>query len=186
MAVLLCLRSFIEEVWRRGAKKRWIISDGKGYRSFPLAFYQRYLYQLSVSPSSPSDTETLHVSCFRRAFFQPSFRFLSLLNPYIGILADRISVRYFIIAAPALTAIPMSLIGLAPTYTVLLILLFLTGISVAIFHVPAPVLISEVSREQGWQRHEFLHDRGAKWPEPSGRSLPLAPFHWSDWKIFIL
>ncbi|MBW1891941.1 MAG: MFS transporter, partial [Deltaproteobacteria bacterium] len=69
----------------------------------------------------------------------------ALLNPYIGSLADRISVRYFIILAPAMTAIPMSLIGVAPSYGVLLILLFIAGISVAVFHVPSPVMISRLS-----------------------------------------
>lgn len=57
----------------------------------------------------------------------------ALLIPFIGILADRISARFFIILAPALTAIPMSLIGVAPGYGILLILLFIAGISVALF-----------------------------------------------------
>ncbi len=69
----------------------------------------------------------------------------ALLNPVIGTLADRMSTRWFIILAPALTAVPMSLIGLAPSYTVLLILMFLAGISVALFHVPAPVMVSRLS-----------------------------------------
>jgi FSR family fosmidomycin resistance protein-like MFS transporter len=69
----------------------------------------------------------------------------ALLNPVIGTLADRMSTRWFIILAPSLTAVPMSLMGLAPSYTVLLILMFLAGISVALFHVPAPVMVSRLS-----------------------------------------
>jgi FSR family fosmidomycin resistance protein-like MFS transporter len=39
----------------------------------------------------------------------------------------------------------MSLIGIAPSYGILLILLFIAGISVSIFHVPSPVMISRLS-----------------------------------------
>jgi MFS transporter, FSR family, fosmidomycin resistance protein len=69
----------------------------------------------------------------------------ALLNPYIGQLADPISVRYFIILAPMLTAVPMSLLGLAPHYGVVMVLLFFTGISVSLFHVPAPVMVYRVA-----------------------------------------
>jgi FSR family fosmidomycin resistance protein-like MFS transporter len=54
-------------------------------------------------------------------------------------------VRWFLILAPALTAIPMSLIGLAPSYGVLLMLMMFAGISVAVFHVPAPVVVARMS-----------------------------------------
>ena len=110
-----------------------------------LSHFINDIYTSFLSPLLPLLIQKLSMSLAQAGFLSTILQIPSLLNPYIGILADRISVRYFIIAAPALTAIPMSLIGLAPTYTVLLILLFLTGISVAIFHVPAPVLVSQVS-----------------------------------------
>lgn len=69
----------------------------------------------------------------------------SLLNPFIGYMADRISLRYFIILAPAITATLMSSMGLASTYAVLAILLFAAGISVAAFHAPAPAMIGRVA-----------------------------------------
>lgn len=72
----------------------------------------------------------------------------ALLNPYIGKIADRVSVRLFIVMAPGLTAASMSLIGIAPNYTALLLLLFVAGISVSLFHVPAPVMISRLSGEK--------------------------------------
>ena len=76
------------------------------------------------------------MSLTQAGFLSSVMQIPALLNPYIGVLADRISVRYFVILAPAMTAVPMSLIGLAPSYGVLLILLFITGISVSVFHVP--------------------------------------------------
>jgi len=84
----------------------------------------------------------------------------ALLNPYIGLMADRISVRYFVILAPALTAVPMSLIGMAPSYAVLLILLFIAGISVSVFHVPAPVMISELSAARKGRGMSFFMTGG--------------------------
>ena len=48
----------------------------------------------------------------------------SLLQPFIGHAADRVSLRYFIILAPAATASVCSLLGLANTYVLLALLLF--------------------------------------------------------------
>lgn len=69
----------------------------------------------------------------------------SLLNPIIGLIADRMVVRSAIIAAPILSIVSMSLLGWAPSVTVLAILLFVCGISAAVFHVTAPVLMRHVS-----------------------------------------
>jgi MFS transporter, FSR family, fosmidomycin resistance protein len=69
----------------------------------------------------------------------------ALLNPFIGYIADRLSLRYFVIFAPAVTATLFSSLGLAPSYFVLAVLLFVSGISTAAFHAPAPAMISRIS-----------------------------------------
>ena len=69
----------------------------------------------------------------------------SLLNPFIGYLADKVSLRYFIIAAPAITATLFSSLGLAPNYATLAILLFAAGISISLFHAPAPAMTGRLS-----------------------------------------
>ncbi|MEJ2750539.1 MAG: hypothetical protein P8183_21935 [Anaerolineae bacterium] len=79
----------------------------------------------------------------------------SLLNPFIGHLADKISLRYFIILAPAVTGTLMSAIGLTSSYVGLAMLLFATGISIAAFHAPAPAMVARVSGDHwsaGWYR----------------------------------
>ena len=68
-----------------------------------------------------------------------------LANPLIGLLADRICVKYFVILAPAVTAVCMSLLGVAPSFPALFILLLVSGFSAAAFHVPGPVLIKYYS-----------------------------------------
>ena len=103
------------------------------------------IYASFLSPLLPLLIEKLSMSLTQAGFLYSVMQIPALLNPYIGILADRISVRYFIIFAPAMTAIPMSLLGAIPSYGILLILLFITGISVSVFHVPSPVMISRLS-----------------------------------------
>ncbi len=103
------------------------------------------IYSSFLAPLLPFLIEKFSLSLTQAGFLSTVMQVPALLNPYIGKLADRVSVRYFIILAPACTAIPMSLLGLAPSYGVLLLLMFLTGVSVSFFHVPAPVLVYRVS-----------------------------------------
>lgn len=72
-------------------------------------------------------------------------RLPSLLNPLVGYIADKLPIRYVLIAAPALTAATMSLIGLMPSITMIIVLLLTSGIGVSFFHVPAPIMIKHVS-----------------------------------------
>ena len=75
-------------------------------------------------------------------------RLPNLVNPFLGLLADRMGMRWLVIISPSLTAVAMSLIGIAPTYTVIAVLLVVTGISSALFHVPTPVMVRKVSGEE--------------------------------------
>jgi MFS transporter, FSR family, fosmidomycin resistance protein len=69
----------------------------------------------------------------------------SLVQPFIGYLADRTSARWFVILAPAASALFMSLLGAAPSYLLMVPLLVLTGLSHACYHAPAPAMIAYVS-----------------------------------------
>lgn len=64
----------------------------------------------------------------------------SLAQPFIGGIADRFGARYFVILAPAVTGVAMSLLGLAPNYLMLAILLTIVGVSSACIHAVGPVL----------------------------------------------
>ena len=103
------------------------------------------IYSSFLAPLLPFIIEKYSLSLTQAGFLTTVMQIPALLNPYIGRIADRVSVRFFIILAPLLTAVPMSLLSLAPSYSVLLILLFSAGISVSLFHVPAPVMIYRVS-----------------------------------------
>ena len=82
------------------------------------------------------------------AFLDIARRIPFLLNPFLGLIAEKTGLKYFVILTPAITAMSMSLIGLADSYSVLMILIFVAGISAALFHVPSPTMIKEASGDR--------------------------------------
>ena len=68
-----------------------------------------------------------------------------LLTLVLGWLADRFSIRYFVIFTPGITATLVVCLGILPSYPLLLAATLLLGLSVAAFHAPAPAMISNVS-----------------------------------------
>ena len=69
----------------------------------------------------------------------------SLVQPLIGHLADRISLRTLFILAPAVTGVIMSLLGIAPGYAMIALLLAVVGVSSACLHSIGPVIAGNVS-----------------------------------------
>lgn len=69
----------------------------------------------------------------------------AIMNPFIGYLADKVSLRYFVILAPAATATLVSALGWAPNYFILALIFLAIGVSIATFHSPAPAMIARVS-----------------------------------------
>ncbi len=106
------------------------------------------VYGSFLAPLLPLLIKKLGFSYALAGFLQAAQRLPSLLNPWLGAIADRIQVRYFVILAPAVAAISMSLIGVAPSYSILVILLVITGINSACYHVPTPVIVRQVSGDQ--------------------------------------
>jgi len=144
--------------------KRPGIGDG-GFKTgkvlaLSIAHFVHDVYSSFLAPLLPLLIEKLSMSLTQAGFLSTVMQVPALLNPYIGVLADRISVRYFVILAPAMTAVPMSLIGMAPSYGMLLIILFLTGISVSVFHVPAPVMVAELSAARKGRGMSFFMTGG--------------------------
>jgi FSR family fosmidomycin resistance protein-like MFS transporter len=105
-------------------------------------------YSAFLAPLLPLLIEKLSLSLAQAGALQLFTQFPAILTPFIGYLADIVSLRYFVILAPAATATAMSLIGVAPNYTMLAILLFVAGISTAAFHAPAPAMVGRISGRQ--------------------------------------
>lgn len=65
----------------------------------------------------------------------------NLLQPVIGLLADRKNLKMLVVLAPALSGSLITLIGVAPNYGTVALLLLLAGFSTACFHSIAPAMV---------------------------------------------
>ncbi len=105
-------------------------------------------YQAFLPPLLPEFIETLALSNTQAGLLTVFLRAPSLAQPFIGYLADRVSLRYFVILAPAVTAIVMSLLGIAPNYLAIVLLLLISGLSSACLHATGPVMVGRVSGQR--------------------------------------
>ncbi len=103
------------------------------------------VYSSFLAPLRPLLIEKFGLSLTLASLWDLFQRVPWLLNPLIGVIAERTAARYFVIVTPAITAVTMSLLGVAPSYTVISILLLVMGVSSAVFHVPSPVMVQKVS-----------------------------------------
>ncbi len=101
-----------------------------------------------LAPLLPRFVEKFSLSNTAAGLLSTFLQIPSLLQPVIGHLADRTTLRWIVVLGPAVTATAMSLLGWAPTYAVLAILLLLAGLSVAAFHATAPVAVGFLSGNQ--------------------------------------
>ena len=102
-------------------------------------------YTAFLAPLLPAFIANLALSKTEAGVLTVFMQGPSLLQPFIGHLADRVNLRYFVILAPAVTAAMMSLLGVAPGYGVLALFLAVTGLSSASLHAVAPVIAGNLS-----------------------------------------
>lgn len=103
------------------------------------------IYTALVPALLPAIIDKLSLSLVMAGSLTAIQQLPGVLNPFIGYLADKISLRYFVILTPALTATLISILGLAPNYPALVIIFLLAGVSTAAFHAPAPAMIGRIS-----------------------------------------
>ena len=102
-------------------------------------------YTAFLSPLLPVFIENLALSNTQAGLLTVFNQIPSLFQPLIGHLADRLSLRFVVILTPAVTATGMSLLGIAPDYMVLALLLLVVGLSSATLHSVAPVIAGRLS-----------------------------------------
>jgi FSR family fosmidomycin resistance protein-like MFS transporter len=102
-------------------------------------------YTAFLTPLLPVFIETMSLSKTEAGLLTVFNQLPSLLQPLIGHLADRVSLRYLVILTPAVSATMMSLLGLAPGYAVLALFLMIAGLSSATLHSVAPVIAGRLS-----------------------------------------
>jgi FSR family fosmidomycin resistance protein-like MFS transporter len=134
-------------------EKKQVQHEGSGFQSgrvmlVSMAHMVHDIYSSFFAPLLPLLIEKLSLNYTAVGVLSLVQRLPSLLNPFVGLLADRIALRYLVIVAPAVTAVAMSLLGLAPNVAILGILLFVMGFSSMLFHVPSPVMIRKLSGDR--------------------------------------
>src|SRR5215216_4345983 len=72
----------------------------------------------------------------------------SLLQPLYGVISDRYARRFFAVFAPTITAVFISMIGLAPSYGVLVVLLVAGGVGIGSFHPQAAAMAAAASGDR--------------------------------------
>jgi len=134
-------------------------------------------YSAFIYPLLPLLIDKLDISLAMAGTLMLFMRFPSLFQPFIGYVADRINLRYFMILAPLLTSIIMSLLGLAPNLGILIVMLTVVGISSAAFHAPAPAAVSGYSGKRlGFGLS--LYQMGGELGRTIGPMLVVAAISW--------
>ncbi len=113
-----------------------------------LAHNLHDIYSSFLAPLRPLLIEKFGITLAVASLWDLISRIPWLLNPVIGVIAEKVAARYFVIFTPAVTAFTMSLLGVAPSFTVISILVFVMGFSSALFHVPAPVMVKRLSGDK--------------------------------------
>jgi FSR family fosmidomycin resistance protein-like MFS transporter len=72
----------------------------------------------------------------------------SLMQPAYGFISDRYARRFFAVFGPTITAIFVSMIGLASSYGALIVLLIAGGIGIGSFHPQAAAMAAAASGER--------------------------------------
>ena len=114
------------------------------------------IYTSYLAPLLPLLIQKLGINVTEASLLDVIRRIPALFNPYLALIVSRKDVRIFTILSPITTAILMSLIGIAPNYIILLILLFLAGVSAQIFHISTPSIVKEVTPKMGFGMSMFM------------------------------
>jgi MFS transporter, FSR family, fosmidomycin resistance protein len=102
-------------------------------------------YLAFVSPLLPVLIENFALTKTAAGVLAIFTQFPSLVQPFFGMLADRVDLRYLVIFAPAVSGALMSLVGIAPSYAFIILFLFLAGLSNAGLHAVGPVMAGYLS-----------------------------------------
>jgi FSR family fosmidomycin resistance protein-like MFS transporter len=96
------------------------------------------LYSAFLHPLLPRIMDKLDLNIALAATLAMSLSLAaSLVQPLMGHLADRFGRRVFVVMGPVLSAVFMSLIGITPSFLLLMFCLMIGGLGSAAFHPPA-------------------------------------------------
>ncbi len=113
--------------------------------TLPISFahFAHDLYGSFTAVLIPPVQDKLGVPLAVASLMVPAQQMPSVLQPFIGVIADRKGKKWFVVLAPSIAAMSISSIGLAPHFALVLLLLFTAGLASASFHTPAVALAGE-------------------------------------------
>lgn len=117
--------------------------DARGVAVAAGAHFAHDLYPSFIGPLVPAIQDKLGISLAMASLMIPAQQFPSVLQPFIGLLADRTSRRWFVVLSPGVAGVSLSSLGLAPNIVVVLMLLLISGLASATFHAPSVALVGE-------------------------------------------
>ena len=147
---------------KTGGPKKTGWSDTKKAKIFIISGSHLFhdMYTSFLAPVLPLLIEKFAFSYAAAGFLSVLMRLPSLVSPAVGSWADRRSLKYLVIASPALTAIAMCLMGNVSSYFGLAVLAAIAGISSTCFHVPAPTLLKAVAGRRPGMAMSFFQVGG--------------------------
>ena len=111
--------------------------------------YSSYLYQLL-----PMLATKLHLTPAQAGLLPSTLTITSsLLQPVYGVISDRYLKRSMAVMGPLIAAVFLSMLGLATSLPMLMLLVILGGVGVGIFHPQGAALVSHASSGPGMERH---------------------------------
>jgi MFS transporter, FSR family, fosmidomycin resistance protein len=122
--------------------------DSAGVTTITLGHAVHDTYTAFLPPLLPVLIEKFTLSNSQAGMLNVFLQWPSLLQPFIGYLADRRNLRYLVIIAPSISAVCMSLLGVAPSYAIMAFLLLIVGAAAAGLHSVGPVIAANMSGRQ--------------------------------------
>ncbi|MBI1788983.1 MAG: MFS transporter [Acidobacteria bacterium] len=105
---------------------------------FCVAHFFIDLYSIALGVMQPLLVDRFGLSLTQAGLLGGMLVFSSsLLQPVYGLLSDRFHTRLFTVLAPAMAAVFISSLGLAPGYRALMVMVWLGGAGIASFHPQA-------------------------------------------------
>ena len=109
-----------------------------------LVHFTGDFYAAFLTPLLPLFVDKLGLTLTQVGLLAGISRFLAfVVQPSAGYVADHYHTRIFILGGPLLATVFMPLIGVAPSYVVLLFFVSMGSIGVSMFHPPAAGMVSQ-------------------------------------------
>jgi len=111
-----------------------------------LVHFTGDFYAAFLTPLLPLFVDKLGLTLTQVGLLVGFNRFLAfVVQPSAGYVADHYHTRFFILGGPLLATVFMPLIGMAPSYVVLLLIVSMGSIGVSMFHPTAAGMVSQYS-----------------------------------------